>query len=226
MRKISYGIYLIWIVAWLGGAGLALAAAQNQPPKLETILQGIENRYAGKGFSAKFFQESMLKAMQISDTAEGTLTVERPDKMRWAYMMPDEQTIITDGKTVWIYRPADNQVVVGRASEFFGLGKGAAFLTDIRKIRESFKVTAQPAENENYYRLRLEPRKANPELSEIILSVDRATFKINQVVTYNQYGDETRIVLNEYRFNFNPDDDLFTFEIPDGVDVVHMNQQP
>ncbi len=226
MRKISYGIYLIWIVAWLGGAGLALAAAQNQPPKLETILQGIENRYAGKGFSAKFFQESMLKAMQISDTAEGTLTVERPDKMRWVYMMPDEQTIITDGKTVWIYRPADNQVVVGRASEFFGLGKGAAFLTDIRKIRESFKVTAQPAENENYYRLRLEPRKANPELSEIILSVDRATFKINQVVTYNQYGDETRIVLNEYRFNFNPDDDLFTFEIPDGVDVVHMNQQP
>lgn len=223
MRKISYGIYLIWIVTWLG-TGLAPAAAQNQPPKVETILQGIENRYAGKGFSAKFFQESMLKAMQISDTAEGTLTVERPDKMRWAYMMPDEQTIITDGKTVWIYRPADNQVVVGRASEFFGLGKGAAFLTDIRKIRESFKVTAQPAENENYYRLRLEPRKANPELSEIILSVERATFKINQVVTYNQYGDETRIVLNEYRFNINPDDDLFTFEIPDGVDVVQMNQ--
>jgi outer membrane lipoprotein carrier protein len=210
-------------MVWLLAPGSA-ADAQSPPPKMDTIMQGIEQRYAGKGFSAKFFQESMLKAMQISDTAEGTLTVKRPDKMRWAYHMPDEQTIITDGRHLWIYRPADNQVVVGKASEFFGLGKGAGFLSDIRKIRESFEISVQPAENQNYYRLRLVPRNANPEMTEIILSVDRKTFQINQVVTYNQFGDETRIVLSNYEFNINPDDSLFTFSIPDGVDVVHMDQ--
>ena len=214
---------VFWIMTCLCAAQAA-AAAQDPLPKLETILQGIEQRYAGKGFAAKFFQESMLKAMQISDTAEGTLTVEKPDKMRWAYIMPDEQTIITDGNSLWIYRPADNQVVVGQATEFFGLGKGAGFLSDIRKIRKNFTITVQPAENEAYYRLRLVPHKPNPELARIILSVDRENYKINQVLTYNQYGDETRIVLSDYQFNIDPNDELFTFDIPAGVDVVHMNQ--
>jgi outer membrane lipoprotein carrier protein len=225
MHKISYA-RLMMICAMLISlpAHVSISAAQSPAANVDTIMQGMEQRYAGKGFSAKFFQESMLKAMQISDTAEGTLMVKRPDKMRWAYTMPDEQTIITDGRTLWIYRPADNQVVVGKASEFFDLGKGAGFLSDIRKLRESFRISVQPAQNKDYYRLRLVPRKANPEMSEIILSVERKSFQINQVVTYNQYGDETRIVLSNYEFNINPDDDLFTFSIPEGVDVVHMDQ--
>jgi outer membrane lipoprotein carrier protein len=44
------------------------------------------------------------------------------------------------------------------------------------------------------------------------------------VVTFNAYGDETRIVLNNYRFNIDPDDALFKFTIPDGADVIQMDQ--
>ena len=58
--------------------GCLAAAAATDAGLLGKILDGVEKRYAGPGFSAKFFQESMLKAMQISDTAEGSLTVKRP----------------------------------------------------------------------------------------------------------------------------------------------------
>jgi len=199
------------------------ATAADPTADLDAILDGIENRYAGEGFSAKFFQESMLKAMQISDTAEGQLLVKRPDKMRWAYSMPDEQMIVSDGRSVWIYRPADKQVMVGKASQFFGMGQGAAFLSDLGQLRKSFKIELQPAENEKYHRLRLVPRKPNPDLAEIILSVERASHRIDQVVTTNAYGDETRIVLSDYQFNIDPEVKLFTFTIPKGVDVVQMD---
>jgi outer membrane lipoprotein carrier protein len=202
----------------------ATAPASDKPgPGLDKILDGIEQRYAGKGFSAKFFQESMLKAMQISDTAEGSLTVKRPGKMRWQYTIPDNQTIVTDGSSLWIYRPADNQVMVGRAPDFFGQGKGAGFLSDIRLLRKSFKITLEPAENKDYYRLRLVPNKPTPELAEIVLSVSQKTYQADQVTTYNAYGDETRIVLSEYQFNIDPDDALFTFEIPKGADIVQID---
>jgi outer membrane lipoprotein carrier protein len=118
-RKFS----LAMLVFCIGGAGLAAAAGDDAT--LSKILDGLENRYAGPGFSAKFFQESMLKAMQISDTAEGKLTVKRPGKMRWEYTIPDVQTVVSDGRTMWIYRPADNQVMVGKAPSFFAGGKGA-----------------------------------------------------------------------------------------------------
>jgi outer membrane lipoprotein carrier protein len=217
---------LSWILACIAGlycTASPSAAEQHAPPKMDQILKGIEQRYAGKGFSANFFQESMLKAMQISDTAEGRLIVKRPGKMRWEYSIPDEQTIISDGKSLWIYRPADNQVTVGKAPDFFGQGKGAGFLSDIRLIRKNFNMEIMPAENPDYHRLRLLPHKPTNELAEIILSVKKTTFQIDQVITYNAYKDETRIVLNEYRFNLDPDDALFTFKIPEGVDVVYMD---
>ncbi len=210
-KHIAFAILLSW-------AGSATAA----PPGLDQILDAIEARYAGKGFTAAFFQESMLKAMQITDTAEGRLIVERPAKMRWEYSMPDTQIIITDGESMWIYRPNDKQVMVGPAPEFFGRGKGAGFLTDIRQIRKSFKVQLQASQSKEHYRLRLTPLKPMPELSEVILSVNKADYRIDQVVTFNTYGDETRIVLSEYQFDVDPDNALFDFKIPEGVEVVPL----
>ena len=216
-----------WIICWimlLVGFGAISASAESDNADLDKILKGIETRYAGKGFSATFFQESMLKAMQISDTAEGRLTVKRPGKMRWEYILPDPQTIITDGKSMWIHRPADNQVMVGKAPEFFGGGKGAGFLSDIRLIRKSFRIQQKPAENDNYLRLQLIPKKPEPEIAEIILSVGKATFQVDQVVTYNAYGDETKITLSDYQFGLEPKENLFRFDIPEGIDVVEIDQ--
>lgn len=200
------------------------ALSADDTALIEKILSGIEKRYAGKGFRAKFFQESMLKAMMISDTAEGRLIVKRPGKMRWEYLIPDKQTIITNGKSMWIYRPADKQVMVGKAPEFFSGGKGAGFLSDIRQIRNHFKVQLQTSKSPDHFRLRLLPKSPTADLADIILLVNRSDFLVQQVLTYNSYGDETRIEFSDYQFNRNPKDSLFTFVIPDGTDVVQIDR--
>lgn len=216
--RISGLVLLILCLCWYP------AAAADDAALIQKILGGIEKRYAGKGFHAKFFQESMLKAMMISDTAEGRLIVKRPGKMRWEYLIPDEQTIITDGKSMWIYRPADKQVMVGKAPEFFSGGKGAGFLSDIQQIRKSFDVQLQTSKSPDHFRLRLLPKTPTAELADVILSVNRSDYLVQQVLTYNSYGDETRIEFSDYRFNQNPKDSLFTFIIPDGIDVVQIDQ--
>ncbi len=221
MRNFRWIIYLM--ILSFGTAAIP-AFADKGDAGLDKILKGIEARYAGKGFSAAFFQESMLKAMQISDTAEGRLTVKRPGKMRWEYILPDPQTIITDGKSMWIHRPADNQVMVGKAPEFFGGGKGAGFLSDIRLIRKSFHIQQKPAENDNYLRLQLIPKQPEPEIAEIILSVSKTSYQVDQVLTYNAYGDETKITLSDYQFGVEPKEKLFRFDFPEGVDVVEIDQ--
>jgi outer membrane lipoprotein carrier protein len=216
--RISGWILLALFIGWQP------AAAVDDAALIRKIMGGIEKRYAGQGFRAKFFQESMLKAMMISDTAEGRLTVKRPGKMRWEYQIPNEQTIITDGKSMWIYRPADRQVMVGRAPEFFSGGKGAGFLSDIGQIRKSFDLQLQASKEPDHYRLRLLPKTPTADLADIILLVNRSDFLVQQVLTYNSYGDETRIQFSEYQFNQNPKDSLFTFVIPDGIDVVQIDQ--
>jgi len=213
---------MVMICLW----AIAVGAEQPKSEKLslEKILDGIEHRYNGKGFSAAFFQESILKAMQITDTAEGRLTVKQPGKMRWEYTLPEPQSIITDGKTMWIYRPNDNQVMVGKAPDFFKGGKGAGFLSDIRQIRKNFDIVLQTAENDQYYRLKLLPLKPTADMTDIILSVSKMSYQIDQVITHNEYGDETRFVISDYQFDIDPKDELFTFSIPKGTEIVKMEQ--
>lgn len=213
-------VWFVPILIWVG----PVEATEDHTDTIEKILKGVELRYAGKGFRAKFFQESFLKAMQISDTAEGHLTVQRPGRMRWEYVLPEKQIIITDGQSLWIYRPDDKQVMVGKAPDFFGGGKGAGFLSDIRELRKSFTVQLQTEQSAKYHRLRLVPKKPTPDLADMVLSVAKFNYQVDQVITHNRYGDETMIVLNNYQFNLNPKDDLFRFVIPEGVDVVQIDQ--
>ena len=107
-------------------------------------------------------QASTIKAMEITDSASGKLMVQYPGKMRWVYKSPEEQIIVSDGEHLWIYRPEDNQVLRGMADAFFGDGKGAGFLSDIRRIREDFNITLEDIRFGDFYRLMI-----NVELRDV-----------------------------------------------------------
>lgn len=198
--------------------------ADTQLAMLQEILDGIDKRYSGPGFSASFFQASTLMALGITDTATGRLTVKRPDKMQWIYDAPESQTLITDGQHLWIYRPTDNQVMLGAAPAFFKDGKGASFLTDTRLVREQFHVSLVASETPETQRLQLIPRKPQADIARIFVVVDRGTYEVTEIVTINTQGDETRIKLSGIVFKDNLPDSLFQFTIPEGVDIISLDE--
>lgn len=191
---------------------------------LEEILTAVENRYEGSGFSARFAQESTLKAMQITDYASGKLLIKHPGMMRWEYEKPDRQLIITDGKNLWVYRPEDNQVMIGEAPIYFGEGKGAGFLSDIKIIRRQFNIFLEKQAPDGYYVLKLLPQKETFDLSAIYLSISEKNFNVARIVTLNSYGDETRIDLSDFQFKQNPDEAMFTLDVPEGADVLELDE--
>ena len=197
---------------------------ENCPFELENIIAHIEARYAATGFSATFKQVSTLKAMQITDHAFGKISVKRPGKMRWVYERPERQTIISDGISLWIYRPDDYQVMVGKAPEFFGKGRGAAFLSDMGQIRKQFLISLEAPDGNGGYVLKLTPVEKNFDLSRIDLTISKHKFEITRITTYNEYGDETRIDLTDIEFLQNMDDALFHFDIPEGVDILQLDK--
>jgi len=192
---------------------------------LEQILDRLEQHYTNKSFTAEFGQESTLKAMEITDYATGKMYVRYPGMMRWEYEKPEKQVIITDGSKLWIYRPADNQVMTGSAPAFFSDGKGASFLSDIKLIRKKFNISKVPSADDFFYELKLQPLEKNLDVSDIRISVTKNTFTVIRIITYNTYGDENRIELINNKFDVNLDDSLFSFEIPPGADVLKMDEQ-
>jgi outer membrane lipoprotein carrier protein len=117
--------------------------------------------------------------------------------------------------------------MTGKAPTFFRDGKGASFLSDIRLIRQKFDIVLEqgpPEESDLFHHLILKPREKTLDISEIRLMVSRQTFNVLQVMTLNFYGDETRIDLINFAFGVDMDDSLFSFTIPQGVDVLQIDE--
>ncbi|NOY69097.1 MAG: outer membrane lipoprotein carrier protein LolA [Deltaproteobacteria bacterium] len=237
MKKIHYLIIIAFIILFSGvfsaiadtktvkseAPAPASGHGEDKPDELALILNGLDARLGQKNFSADFIQESTLKAMDITDTATGRVWFMYPAMMRWEYLTPEKYAIITDGTTLWVYRPDDRQVIMGDARKYFSNGKGASFLSNIRLIRDSFSVTiAQKAQDS--YNLRLVPLKKEADLSEIMIKVLIPGFGIGNVVTRNAYGDETRLTFDHLRFDPEMDAALFKFTIPPGTDVLEMQE--
>ena len=203
------------------------AAAEKADLSVDQILEQVETKYTHSKFSADFIQKSTIKAMNITDTATGKVYIKYPGRMRWEYEKPDRQIIITDGEKLWVYRPDDNQVMTGKAPTLFRDGKGASFLSDIRLIRQKFDISLQqgpPEESDLFHHLVLKPHEKTLDISEIRLMVSSQTFSVLQVMTLNFYGDETRIDLINFEFDMDMDDSRFSFTIPQGVDVVQIDE--
>ncbi|MGM0452306.1 MAG: LolA family protein [Thermodesulfobacteriota bacterium] len=214
-----------WIIAVFGAilcSGIVPpdGGAQTDAGK---ILDRLESRYAGKNFSADFVQQSTLKAMDITDTAKGRVWFKHPGMMRWEYKTPEQHAIVTDGTKLWIYRPADNQVVIGDAASHFGNGKGASFLSNFSLVKDAFEVSLN-ATTDTHYRLKLVPIEKQYDLSAIYLEVDRKSLDITEVVSENEYDDITRISFKEITFHSEMDNKRFHFDIPPEADVVRMEE--
>ena len=217
-RILIKGLILIAFIA------VNVSYAAESDLTLDQILGRVEKNYTGKSFQAEFVQESTIKAMDIVDFASGKIFVRYPGMMRWEYEKPEEQTIITDGHKLWIYRPSDNQVLTGSAPAFFSDGKGASFLSDIKLIRQKFNISLENSNEDLYYELKLRPLEKKLDVIDIRLSVTKSTFTVIRIITYNSYGDENRIEFANHRFDVKLDDSFFSFKIPPGADVVQLDE--
>jgi len=217
-RILIKGLILISFIA------VNVSYAAESDLTLDQILGRVEKNYTGKSFQAEFVQESTIKAMDIVDFASGKIFVRYPGMMRWEYEKPEEQTIITDGHKLWIYRPSDNQVLTGSAPAFFSDGKGASFLSDIKLIRQKFRISLEDSKEDFFYELKLQPLEKKLDVTDIRLAVTKKTFTVIRIITYNSYGDENRIEFANHQFDVKLEDSLFSFKIPPGADVVQLDE--
>lgn len=189
------------------------------------ILDKVQRRYGSGDFTAEFVQETHLKAVDMVDTATGQLYYRHPGMMRWHYKTPEEHLIITDGETVWLYRPAENQVMLGRAPDYFGWESAADFFTKPGELSGKFMVELAPAaaSDQGLHVLRLLPRDDRSNLAELNLYISKEGFDIVRAVTRNTAGDRTTIAFSGYAYSRGLDLSLFVFQIPKGADVVVLD---
>lgn len=179
-----------------------------------------------KDLSADFQQVTRFKgADKTGPMTTGTIEVKKPGKMRWEFGTPEKKSMVSDGKTLWMYDGEENQVVVNEFMQQTTSVTGLNFLEGLGDLKKSFDVTlaAAPADAtaKDAVFLSLAPKDASDvQFTNILLAVDRKTGLANEVFLTDPMGSVTRLTFTNLVRNKALPDSRFVFEIPKGAEVI------
>ncbi len=215
MRILSATFFL---AACLGSA--LPAAAQAQPTAAE-IASRIQQRYDRvRDFSADFTQEAESGVLRKKLVERGTLLVKKPGKMRWTYKAPEEKVFVSDGTRMFMYTPADRQVVVSPVPPEDEATTAVLFLTGKGNLTRDFTVSFVDPAPPGTYSLRLQPRHEQRDYDWLQLVVDRDTLQIRSLTAADKQGTRSTFTFSSLKENVGLADKLFAFSIPRGADVI------
>ncbi len=193
----------------------------------EDVVQELQASYeAIHTISARFHQTYRSKRFEPRD-GEGLLWLQKPGKMRWDYTVPKGRVLVSDGKNLMLYDPADEQVLVSRISKEEGLPIPLSFLWGKEKIADVFSVTlAQHAESKGEIRLRCVPRKPIPNVVEVELTLRRqkpVLIVASRVI--DALEGENQLTFSDLKTNPPVSEKRFEFKPPPGARKVPIDSQ-
>src|SRR3954454_13785876 len=198
---------------------LLLAVPAKDPGR--ALAERVQRFYAHtRDFSARFHQHYTYVAMGRVEDSEGTVQVKKPGSVRWDYVKPDKRTLYVQGKTLWIWRPEDQEAQVKRDFGGDQLSSAFTFLWGKGNLLKEFSPKAvavlaglPPGEG-----LELTPLKPTPGVQKLVFVVGKDGQVLASVVT-NSQGDINQIVFSDPKVNQGLPDSLFHFVPPKGAYV-------
>jgi outer membrane lipoprotein carrier protein len=197
------------------------AIAEVTPEAVITRVQALYDK-AG-GFQARFRQDSRLKATGTSDSAAGWMYFMKPCRMRWQYETPPEQKkeIVSDGRLVWMYMPADGVVMVYNLDKVLRSDLVMRFFSGMGLVQKDFNISWQrpPREGASYV-INLFPKKDQPELKRLTLTINPDTHLVEKLDFSNALGEESRFTFTQVKLQVPVEPTFFSFTPPPGVQVI------
>ncbi|MEE8260269.1 MAG: outer membrane lipoprotein chaperone LolA [Nitrospinaceae bacterium] len=211
-RNALFILLLLWP---LSGSAFALDAI--------AIVDAIQKQYdATDTFQARFIQKSYLKILGQSQKAEGSVSIQKPGKMKWNYRAPDRQILVSNDQGLWLYLPDEKQVTKMKAQSIYSSNTPALFLAGRGKLTESFTI-GKVTEESGLYVAELIPRNRAQNLSKMVLLADKKNYQIVGSRVYDNLGNKTEMMFSDIQTNPNLNKKLFQFEVPKGVELIDLS---
>jgi chaperone LolA len=184
-------------------------AEEKQNP-LDYFLTKLES------FQADFTQTLSNEQGVTLETSSGVVYMQNPSKFRWVYQEPYAQLIVTDGKTLWLYDEDLAQVSIRDIEESIN-NTPAAIISGQENI-DKYYVTVDMGKIEGYDWIELTPKDVENQYNSVRLGFDDNN--LGMMIMFDNLGQVTRIDFHNPVRNKRFGGPLFTFETPEGVDVV------
>ena len=152
-------------------------------------------------------------------TSSGSFEFQRPDRFRFEYRKPFAQTIVADGKTVWLHDKDLNQVSQRRQARVLAQTPAAVIAAspDIETIKRDFDLQALPDAGGLQW-VQATPRQKDGQLTSMKVGFRGEQLAALEIL--DSFGQRSVMTFSNMQVNAPITADVFRFVPPKGVDVV------
>lgn len=190
------------------------ALASEGAERLADILEPLET------YVADFEQQILDGSGQRLQEARGRMWLSRPGKFRWEVDAPYEQLVVSAGEEVTLYDPDLEQATVQALDQRVTHTPALLLSGSVDELTGSYDVTRrQQGSSETFT---LVPKDPDTLFEELQMTFRGEALDLLQMT--DSTGQRTAIEFDNVRMNESLDDSRFTFEIPEGTDVIRDTQ--
>jgi outer membrane lipoprotein carrier protein len=156
-----------------------------------------------------------------SKTSSGTFEFLRPNRFKFIYRKPFEQTIVADGQTLWLYDVDLNQVTARKQATALGATPAAliASAADVRALEAEFLLADMPAQDEMQW-VQATPKSKDGQLQSVRLGFRQDQLSVLEIL--DSFGQRSVLTFKAFQANAPLDGNSFHFKPPAGADVVRQ----
>jgi outer membrane lipoprotein carrier protein len=195
-------------------ASLLLISFAAHADAVDTLKEFVRDVKSGR---STFTQTVTAPDGAKKRSSSGSFEFLRPNRFRFVYTKPMEQTIVADGQKVWIYDADLNQVSIRKFSAV--LGATPAALLAGGSLDKDFDVSNQPSEGGMEWVLAL------PKVKDGAFQSVRIGFKAKALAAVeitDSFGQRSNLVFSQMQSNLPLAADSFKFTTPPGADVIEQ----
>ena len=160
-----------------------------------------------------------------SKTSTGTFEFSRPNRFRFIYKKPFEQSIVADGQTLWLHDVDLNQVTSRKQSSALGTTPAAliAAAPDLRALQADFTLANAP-DADGLQWVVATPKSKDGQLQSVRVGFrpGEKSSGLAALEILDSFGQRSVLNFSKVEVNPNLPVDTFRFTPPKGADVIRQ----
>ena len=210
MKKIATAILI---------AAAASVASADGLKSLESFMKGTQTGKAD-------FTQTVTSPPKDGQTARtkqsgGSFEFQRPNRFKFAYKKPFEQTIVADGQTLWLYDVDLNQVTQRKQADALGSTPAAilASASDLSGLQKDFTLKPVP-DADGLQWVEAVPKASDGQLKSVRVGFQGETLAAMDIL--DGFGQRSVIRFSQLKLLPALPAGHFKFEVPAGADVMQQ----
>ena len=204
------------------GLALVLKATLAAAGGLESLDQFVKTVKSGRAeFSQSVTAPPKDGVIARPKISAGSFEFARPNRFRFVYRKPFEQTIVADGQTLWLYDVDLNQVTARQQAQALSTTPAAliASAADVRALQNDFTLAEAPARDGLQWVLAT-PKARDGQLQSVQLGFRGLELVALEIL--DSFGQLSVLTFSAFQANSPVEASSFQFKPPAGADLIRQ----